>query len=441
MPHRELNFDGLVGPSHHHAGLSPGNLASEQHRGEVGNPRAAALQGLQKMRLLADLGVGQAVLPPQPRPDLGFLRRLGFGGDEGAALGRARREAPELLSAAWSASAMWAANAATVAPSCDALDGRVHLVPANLCAMLHRGIEPVYTRRALLGIFPDPERFVVHEPLPASDVLGDEGAANHLALRTKDATVHLFGWGRAHDADERPRRYPARQTREASEAVARLLALEPQTALFWQQSPEGIDAGAFHSDVLAVGNQSFLMLHEAAFLESERLLETLEQRLGPGFSYCLASASELPLRDAIAAYPYNSQVVTLPTGSMAIVAPREAERSATARRFLERVVAGDNPVTALHYVDVNDSMLNGGGPACLRVRVALESAEQAALGGRVLFDDELEAKLRACIESRYRDRVTLDDLADPSFVEECRAALDDVTQLLELGSLYDFQRA
>jgi succinylarginine dihydrolase len=135
---RELNFDGLVGPTHHYAGLSPGNLASESHAGEVGNPRAAALQGLEKMRFLAELGVGQAVLPPQPRPDFELLRRLGFGSDRAGALARAGREAPALLSAAWSASAMWAANAATVAPSEDTADERVHLVPANLLSMLHR---------------------------------------------------------------------------------------------------------------------------------------------------------------------------------------------------------------------------------------------------------------------------------------------------------------
>src|SRR5215475_8689569 len=110
---REINFDGLVGPTHHYAGLSSGNLASEGHAGEVSNPRAAALQGLEKMRFVAGLGVGQAILPPQPRPDIGLLRRLGFEGTDGAVLARARRSAPELLSAASSASAMWVANAAT----------------------------------------------------------------------------------------------------------------------------------------------------------------------------------------------------------------------------------------------------------------------------------------------------------------------------------------
>lgn len=440
MPARELNFDGLVGPTHHYAGLSPGNLASEGHAGEVGNPRGAALQGLEKMRFLAELGVGQAVLPPQPRPDLGLLRVLGFGGEAAAALRRAAREAPPLLSAAWSASSMWTANAATVAPSEDTTDGRVHFVPANLTSMLHRSAEPAHTTRVLRQVFGEATRFVVHDPLPASDLTSDEGAANHTRLTSGGTTLHLFGWGRAKGVEERPARHPARQTREASQAVARLLALRPEATLLWQQHARGIDQGAFHTDVLAVGNDDFLMLHELAFRDVELLLAELRSRLG-GLSVCVALERELPAAEAVGSYPFNSQVVTLPDGGMAIVAPREAERSDAARRFLERVVAEDNAVSAVHFVDVNDSMRNGGGPACLRLRVRLAADEEAALGGRVRLDGSLYDELRECIARRYRDRVTLADLEDTAFAEECRVALDELTTILGLGSVYEFQRA
>ena len=42
------------------------------------NPREAVLQGLAKMRFVAGLGIGQALLPPQMRPSLSALRQLGF---------------------------------------------------------------------------------------------------------------------------------------------------------------------------------------------------------------------------------------------------------------------------------------------------------------------------------------------------------------------------
>ena len=439
MQPREINFDGLVGPTHHYAGLASGNLASERHAGHISDPRAAALQGLEKMRLVAGLGVGQGILPPQPRPDLGLLRRLGFEGSDTGVLARVHRTAPELLSAAFSASAMWVANAATVAPSSDTTDGRVHFVPANLVTMLHRSIEAGPTTRVLARIFGDERYFEVHDALPASESTADEGAANHTRLATELGAVHLFGWGRVRGGKRRPSVHPARQTREASEAVARLLRLSQVRAVLWQQAPAGIDAGAFHSDVLCVGNDGFLMLHERAFLDHEALVAELRLRLGGELDVAVASERELPTAEAVASYPFNSQLVTLPEGGMAIVAPREAEASHPARHFLERLVAEPSPVTAIHYVDVNDSMNNGGGPACLRLRVRLEEHEERALAGRVLWNGALHDELVACVSRRYRDRVTLADLPDPEFVDECRTALDELTKILGLGSVYDFQ--
>ncbi len=437
---REINFDGLVGPTHHYAGLSAGNLASEAHAGTVSNPRAAALQGLAKMRFVAGLGVGQAILPPHPRPDLGFLRRLGFEGSDSAVLAHARRTAPDLLSAASSASAMWAANAATVVPSTDTTDSRVHVVPANLATMLHRSLEAPQTTRILAQIFADERYFCVHDAVPASDWTTDEGAANHTRLATDLGAVHLFGWGRARGVKRRPTLHSARQSREASEAVARLLHLSQVRTVFWQQAPAGIDGGAFHCDVLAVGNDGFLMLHERAFLDHEALVAELRLRLGGELEVAVASERELPTAEAVAAYPFNSQLVTLPDGGMAIVAPREAEQSVAARSFLERIVSEPSPVTELRYVDVNDSMNNGGGPACLRLRVRLEPHEEQALGASVLWNSATHDALVASVSNRYRDLLSLDDLADPEFVDECRTALDEITSILGVGSVYEFQR-
>lgn len=245
MQAREYNFDGIPGPTHNYAALSYGNLASLQHGGRVSHPRAAVLQGLAKMKRLHDLGAPQAVLPPHPRPDLDILRRLGFGsdrpGDDGPALlQRAAHEAPELLARASSASAMWTANAATVSPSADTQDGRLHFTPANLSASLHRSIEAPQTARILQRIFSDPAHFAHHPPLPSS--LGDEGAANHTRLASEYGApgLELFVYGASltpvskagQDDDSgpigetgeigqadaaRPMRFPARQLREASE--------------------------------------------------------------------------------------------------------------------------------------------------------------------------------------------------------------------------------
>jgi succinylarginine dihydrolase len=419
---QEYNFDGLVGPTHSYAGLSHGNLASAAHAGHVGNPRAAALQGLEKMRFVASLGAYQAVLPPQPRPDVAALRSLGLTGDDRAVLAMAAREHPQLLRLCSSASAMWTANAFTV---------------ANLVSMFHRSLEAHTTTRVLRRIFADRERFAVHPALPAAELLSDEGAANHTRLCTEAATLHLFAYGRStFRPGALPRSFPARQSREASEAVSRLHRLLPEQCLFRQQDPAGIDAGAFHTDVLAVGNANFLMLHERAFVETQTLLEQLQRRLGDGLRLCVASEGELAAATAVKTYPFNSQLLSLADGSMVIVAPSEASSDAQASRFLERVVAEANPVRAVHYIDVNASMKNGGGPACLRLRVPLTDGERRAISARVFFDEALYAELKAWIE-----RLTPTDFADPALLNEVYSALDELTRLLALGSVYDFQRS
>src|SRR5690349_3572842 len=105
----EINFDGIVGPSHNYAGLSLGNLAATAHSGDVSYPRAAALQGLAKMRHNLALGLAQGFFVPLPRPNPEFLDRLAADAQTDRAL----------TAAAWSASSMWTANAATVSPAAD----------------------------------------------------------------------------------------------------------------------------------------------------------------------------------------------------------------------------------------------------------------------------------------------------------------------------------
>ncbi len=439
---REAQFDGLVGPTHNYGGLSPGNVASTTHGGQPSNPRGAALEGLAKMRFVHDLGVLQAILPPHDRPSLRALRRLGFrGSDEATIAAAAAHDGGFLLRLCSSASAMWTANAATVAPSRDAADGKVHFTPANLQQMFHRSIEPPTTTSILRSIFSDRDAFVVHDPLPGGGHFADEGAANHTRLETRAGALHLFAWGRlAWGGGVAPKRFPARQTREASEAVARLSALPSSMCRFPQQHPDGIDSGAFHTDVLAVGNGSFFMLHELAFVGGGAVVADLRAALGDDLFVVEAKERELPIELAVHAYPFNSQVLTVADGSMVIVAPEDSREEPQARAFLERVASSGGPVKAVHFRDVRQSMHNGGGPACLRLRVPLEEVERARVKARVFFSDELEAAVSAWIVKHYRDRLVAADLADPLLARETMAALDALTGILGLGSVYDFQR-
>ena len=439
---REHQFDGLVGPTHNYGGLSSGNVASTSHGGQTSNPRAAARQGIAKMKFVRDLGVPQAVLPPHDRPHLSTLRRLGFRGTDEEVIAAAAKGDGLFLRVTSSASAMWTANAATVAPADDTADGKTHLTPANLQQMFHRSIEPETTTRVLRAIFPEGSgRFVVHDPLPGGGQLADEGAANHTRLVTSRGSVHVFAWGRrAWGEAGAPRRFPARQTLEASEAIARLHALDPARCRYPQQHPGGIDQGAFHTDVLAVGNERFFMLHELAFAAKDGFLAELRATLGEELFVVEATTRELPAASAIRAYPFNSQVLTRDDGTMCIVAPEDAREEPHARAFLEKVVAASGPVKEVFYRDVRQSMHNGGGPACLRLRVPLSSADVAAIGANVRLDDALHDALCTWVDRHYRDRLAPGDLADPKLARETMTALDELTRLLRIGSVYDFQR-
>lgn len=445
MTVREWNFDGLVGPTHNYAGLSYGNVASKNNRGTQASPKRAALQGLSKMKRLADMGYGQGVLAPQARPDIRTLRSLGFSGSDATVIQRAAREAPALLAACYSASSMWTANAATVSASADTADGRVHFTPANLNNKFHRSIEHPTTARILKAVFPG-ERFMHHAALPACPQFGDEGAANHTRLTRAYGLpgVELFVYGcSGFDVTlPAPRRYPARQTLEASQAVARLHGLDGSRGLpvFAQQNPEVIDAGVFHNDVIAVGNGPVLFFHEKAFLETDALLKVLAREIGPDFTPVCVPVDQVGVDDAVQSYLFNSQLLTRPDGRMLLVVPGECDANPRVNRYLESLVAQDGPIAEVWVMDLRESMMNGGGPACLRLRVELTDSEAAEINPAVRMQPALHDALTAWVERHYRDQLSAEDLADPALLTESRTALDELTQLLRLGPVYDFQR-
>lgn len=442
----EANFDGLVGPTHNYAGLSIGNVASLNNAKNTSSPKQAAKQGLQKMKSLSELGLIQGVLAPQERPDVYTLRRLGFTGTDSEVISKAAKQAPAVLKAVCSASSMWTANAATISPSADTADGKIHFTPANLTNKFHRSLEPLTTGRILKAMFSDDKYFAHHQHLPDNDHFGDEGAANHTRLCSDygKAGVELFVYGRyAFDSSKpAPKRFPARHTLEACEAVARLHGLSENAAVMMQQNPDVIDQGVFHNDVIAVGNQNVLFFHEQAFVDTQVKLDEIRRKFGSAsdLHFIEVKTSEVSVSEAVKTYLFNTQLVTLANGDMAIIAPTECRDSATVSAYLEQLTGRGTPIRQVHYFDVKQSMQNGGGPACLRLRVAMSEAEHQAVNPAVLMNESLFVRLNQWVDTHYRDQISEADLADPQLLIESRQALDELTQILKLGSVYQFQR-
>ncbi len=441
----EANYDGLVGLTHNYGGLSAGNLASARNTGQVSHPRQAALQGLAKMKFLADAGLVQGVLPPHERPFLPLLRNAGFTGSDAQVIESAATQAPALLKAASSSANMWAANAAIISPSADTSDGRMHASAANLVTMLHRSIEGPQTARALRAAFPDTNHFTIHEPLPAQDSFADEGAANHVRLCAEHGApgVELFVHGR--EAGFTPElKFPARQTREANQALARRHGLNSNNVIFAAQSHTAIEAGAFHNDVVCVGAKTCLFFHENAFANTTATLEDIRRAANGRFEpqFVQVSAEDVPLRDAVTSYLFNSMLVEWPGEErLVLVAPAECRETPSVERYCEKLVSGNGPIGRIEFVDVRQSMRNGGGPACLRLRVVLTDAERAACNPDMLMNAALYTTLTRWVEKHYREELPPADLADPALLAEGHIALDKLCAILGLGSnFYPFQR-
>jgi len=412
---REINFDGIVGPSHNYAGLSLGNIASASHKGSASYPRAAALQGVAKMRANMERGLAQGVLLPLPRPNFALLDDLAVDGTSDRAL----------LAAAWSASSMWTANAATVSPAPDTADGRCHLTPANLVTMLHRGQEWRDTQAQLKLAFGDTRHFAVHDAVPPS--FGDEGAANHMRLCESHGQpgVEVFVYGRPGG------RFPARQHEQASRAVARKHGLDPARCVFIEQNPAAIEAGAFHNDVVAVANQTVLFTHEQAFADRKDAYEAMHAAF-PALHVVEVPASAVSLEEAIRTYLFNAQLVSLPSGEMALVVPSECQESASVWAWCERMLASNGPIRQVIPVDVRQSMANGGGPACLRLRVV---ADPATVDARFLLDEAKAQRIESVIAQAWPERIEPEEIGSEKLAKTVIEAREALLAVLSLDKL------
>jgi succinylarginine dihydrolase len=445
-PYQEVNFDGLVGPNHNYSGLSTGNIASQLNEAEISRPQQAALQGLAKMRFLIERGFTQGIILPHERPDLNFLRSVGIAGNtDGDLLQKAYQANPKLLSMVYSASSMWTANAATVLPSCDSSDKKLHIVVANLLSKAHRALEHTWTHRYLKKVFADESCFQVHPALQGGDAFGDEGAANHTRLSTSHqaAGFHLFAYGRsAWKKMDEPKRFVARQCLEASQAVARLGGCEDRS-FFVQQNPDAIDAGVFHNDVICVGNENVLFSHEKAFTsEARESLSAFLKKNLKEVEWIQVTEAEVPLQSCVDSYLFNSQLLTKPKApnEMMLLCPEECAKDPFVSKYLDRLVSSSSRIKEWVSRDLRESMKNGGGPACLRLRVLMSERELSSVHAGPLMTIQKITQLEECVRKNYRTQLSINDLRDPKLIVEIRTALDEMSAILGLGSIYDFQK-
>ena len=435
----ELQLDGLLAPTHHFGSLSFGNRASMRNMGVASRPRAAAHQALDKMATVMRLGIPQAVLPPLFRPDLDFLKQCGFNGTPEQIISQCAQDDPYLLSLAGSCAFTWTANCATVIPSCDSNDQRCHLVPANLFTTPHRSLEGHARAQMLRRLFTNSDHFVVHDPLPMSAALADEGAANHHRCHGENGEVcHVFVHSKAHGMPLalRSQKFPARQSKEAQLSICRVGQLKPGISLLMTQHPKAIDSGAFHNDVVFAGGGSHVLLHESALIDQQACLAALEKQI-PGLHIHVVGKRHLSLDEAVSCYLFNGQFLQSAANERVFLVPKQCQEKRP-QRVLEKLVASQF-IQRVEYLDLSESMLGGGGPACLRLRIPLTDTELAAVPqGIVLTEDKL-ASLKSWVDTHFRESLRLEDLADPLLFKETQTALDALTQLLQVGAIYPFQ--
>ena len=439
----EYNFDGLIGPTHNYSGLSYGNKASIKHKHQVSHPRQAGLEGLEKMKYLLDQGFKQGLFPPHERPDLSWLRQLGFKGKTSALLQSAYKVSPDFLSICYSASSMWAANSAWFSHSADTQDGKAHWTPANLLSFPHRALEARQTTRLLKKIFADPRYFTHHPPLPALPAFSDEGSANHCRFTGSygQLGVNLFVYGRRGFNDIVSKRFYPRQSLWACQMIAFRHKLKGSKTVMAQQNPKAVDAGVFHNDVICVADQNLIFYHEQAFTNTKAVLTTLKKKLFPvQLKEIKVSARNLSLKEVVSSYLFNSQLLPLEPGKWLLLAPLECQQNPCVYDYIQSLNQSSF-ITSSHFVPIRQSMQNGGGPACLRLKVVLTKEQARSLHKEVILTPSLYKKLKAWINKHYRDRLSPKDLLDPLLVQEAQTALDELSSILNLGSIYPFQQA
>ena len=432
----EVNFEGVPGPSHLFSGLSKGNIASTSHGGEVSHPRAAALQCLEKIKFLSSLGSKEAIIVPQPRPDISYLREIGFEGSDLEILNKAYKKDPSLLKIVFSSAFMWTANAAMISPSSDSRDAKCHITVANLTANKHRAIEAKFTYRYFSKNLAS-ENIIVNPALESR--LMDEGAANHTRFSKDYASpgleLFVYGYSSDNEAISKPNKFPARQSLESCENIIEKHQLDMDRVVLDQQNPKVIDAGVFHNDVISTGNLNYFIYHEDSFLDSDRVITELNTKFTSLYSenmiFTKVTNSELSLEDAVSSYLFNSQIIS-PTNpdEMILIAPSECQENSRVKNYIENLIKDTkNPVKEVKFFNLKESMKNGGGPACLRLRVVLTGEEIQTINPKIFYSEELHSKLENIINRYYPEKLMMQDLLSQDSLDnlaKCYSAFEEL---------------
>ena len=436
----EINFDGLIGPTHNYSGLSEGNIASFNNSKKTSSPLNAALQGLEKMKLLIDLGIPQGIFLPHERPNLNFLRSHGFLGSDTDIVASAAKNSNLLLNQSYSASSMWAANAATFSPSADSQDSIAHITPANLFSMPHRRIEAEFTYQQLNIIF-NRSHFKIHKPINSSDLMGDEGAANHLRITNHhlDKGIQIFVYGR--DSSQESSNFVARQSKAASEYIANSHKLDMEQTFFLKQNIKAINSGSFHNDIVSLSTENVFIFHEEAFNDSKNEIQKIRNafKVEDECFFIEILKNDIPLDILVNSYLLNSQLVRNSSGDMTFIMPTEVKNYSECTEWLARIKE-NSPIKDFKYIDIKQSMMNGGGPACLRFKIVVNENEFNNINPNFLLTPVLIKKLESLIKNSYRDTLEIRDLADPELINESYTILDNLTQIFKTGSIYNFQK-
>ena len=436
----EINFDGLIGPTHNYSGLSEGNIASFNNSKKTSSPLNAALQGLEKMKLLIDLGIPQGIFLPHERPNLNFLRSHGFLGSDTDIVASAAKNSNLLLNQSYSASSMWAANAATFSPSVDSQDSIAHITPANLFSMPHRRIEAEFTHKQLNIIF-NRSHFKIHKPINSSDLMGDEGAANHLRITNHhlDKGIQIFVYGR--DSSQESSNFVARQSKAASKYIANSHKLDMEQTFFLKQNMKAINSGSFHNDIVSLSTENVFIFHEEAFNDSKNEIQKIRSafKAEDECFFIEILKNDIPLDILVNSYLLNSQLVRNSSGDMTFIMPTEVKNYSECTEWLAGIKE-NSPIKDFKYIDIKQSMMNGGGPACLRFKIVVNENEFNNINPNFLLTPVLIKKLESLIKNSYRDTLEIRDLADPELINESYTILDNLTQIFKTGSIYNFQK-
>jgi succinylarginine dihydrolase len=436
--HQEINFDGIVGNTHHYGGLATGNIASLNNKKNISNPKKAALQGLEKMKKLSDLGLLQAVLPPHERPFFPELIRRGYTGNAFGILEKVSKNDIGLLSAMCSSASMWVANSATVTPAIDSNDKKVHLTISNMASQGHRAIESGFNFVLFKTLLADNEQFSIHAPLRGKEYY-DEGAANHMRLQisNEQSGFNIFVYGK----NDNKSNFPLRQSKKASENIIKKHEINLKKSLLIEQNPRVVDTGVFHNDVIATSHENLLLYHEKSWADSKLLFDFISNnQIAESVELLEVSDSELSVEDAVQCYLFNSQLLSISDNNILLLADKRCNKNKNCAAVIKKIIASKNRITKVMYVDLEQSMRNGGGPACLRLRMQLTKKQLASINGRVLLDDLLYKELVTWIKKYYRESLAINDLKDPLLYKENMTSLDALTKIMKLGSIYDFQR-